>query len=262
MTSTEETSMTNRLADRAALVTGAATGVGLATARRLAAEGARLALTDVRAEPLAAVAEKLRADGTEVVTVAGDIVDAGVSRELVSRAEEEFGRVDVLVNNVGTLVLGSLEEATRADFDKLMHVNCYSHLLAMQAAVPGMRRAGGGAIVNVASVGALVALPNVSAYCPSKSAVVGLTRSAAAEFAPDIRCNAVCPGGVDTEMARGHLDSFEDKEAAQRKLTGRQMLPRYARPEEIAAVIAFLVSDDASFVTGAVVAADAGHSAW
>jgi NAD(P)-dependent dehydrogenase (short-subunit alcohol dehydrogenase family) len=125
-----------------------------------------------------------------------------------------------------------------------------------------MRRAGGGAIVNVASVGALVALPNVSAYCPSKSAVVGLTRAAAAEFAPDIRCNAVCPGGIDTDMARGHLASFEDKEAAQRKLTGRQMLPRYARPDEIAAVIAFLASDDASFVTGAVIAADAGHSAW
>ena len=254
--------MNPRLDGKTALVTGAATGVGRAVAERLAAEGARLGLTDLQQEPLDALAATLRAAGTEVVTTVGDIVDAEVSRELTALAEREFGRVDVLVNNVGALVLKSLEDTTLADFDRLMHVNCYSHLLAIQAAVPAMRRAGGGAIVNVASVGALVALPNVSAYCPSKSAVVGLTRSAAAEFAPHIRVNAVCPGGVDTDMARVHLASFEDKEAASRKLTGRQMLPRYARPEEIAAVIAFLASDDASFMTGAVVAADAGHSAW
>jgi NAD(P)-dependent dehydrogenase (short-subunit alcohol dehydrogenase family) len=254
--------MNPRFEGRTALVTGAATGVGRAVAERLAEEGARLALTDIQREPLEALAAKLGAAGTEVVTVDGDIVDPAVSRDLVAAAEREFGRVDVLVNNVGIVVLKSLEQTTAEDFDRLMRVNCYSHLLAMQATVPAMRRAGGGSIVNVASVGALVALPNVSAYCPSKSAVVGLTRSAAAEFAPVVRCNAVCPGGVDTEMARIHLESFEDKQAAQRKLTGRQMLPRYARPEEIAAVIAFLASDDASFVTGAVYAADAGHSAW
>jgi 3-oxoacyl-[acyl-carrier protein] reductase len=92
--------------------------------------------------------------------------------------------------------------------------------------------------------------------------VLGLTRAAAAEFAPDIRVNAVCPGGVDTDMSRRHLLSFEDKAAATRKLTGRQMQQRYATPDEIASVIAFLASDDASFVTGASVAADAGHSAW
>jgi NAD(P)-dependent dehydrogenase (short-subunit alcohol dehydrogenase family) len=181
---------------------------------------------------------------------------------LVAHAERDLGRLDVLVNNVGQLILKSLEETTAEDFDQLMRVNCYSHLLAIQAAVPAMRRCGGGSIVNVASVGAFVALPNVSAYCPSKSAVLGLTRAAAAEFAPDIRCNAVCPGGIDTDMARRHLLSFDDQEAAMRKLTGRQMLPRYAKADEIAAVIAFLASDDASFVTGASVAADAGHSAW
>jgi NAD(P)-dependent dehydrogenase (short-subunit alcohol dehydrogenase family) len=125
-----------------------------------------------------------------------------------------------------------------------------------------MRRCGGGSIINVASVGAFVALPNVSAYCPSKSAVLGLTRAAAAEFAPDIRVNAVCPGGVATDMSRIHMDSFEDKEAATKKLTGRQMMPRYGQPEEIAGVIVFLASDASSFMTGASVAADGGHSAW
>jgi cyclopentanol dehydrogenase len=251
-----------RFDGRVALVTGGATGVGRATALRLASEGADLALTDLQAGPLEELAVELRAGGTRVVTAVGDVVDPAVSLGLVGQAERELGHLDVLVNNVGMLILKSLEETTAADFDRLMQVNCYSHLLAIQAAVPAMRRAGRGAIVNVASVGAVLALPNVSAYCPSKSAVLGLTRAAAAEFAPDIRCNVVCPGGIDTEMSRQHLLSFADQEAASRKLTGRQMQQRYATPEEIAAVIAFLASDDASFVTGASVAADAGHSAW
>jgi NAD(P)-dependent dehydrogenase (short-subunit alcohol dehydrogenase family) len=167
-----------------------------------------------------------------------------------------------LVNNVGIIILKSLEDTTRDDFDRMMSVNCYSHLAAIQAVVPAMRRAGGGSIVNVASVGALVALPNVSMYCPSKSAVLGLTRAAAAEFSPDIRVNAVCPGGTATEMSRIHLESFDDKEAATKKLTGRQMIARYAQPEEIASVIVFLASDESSFMTGATVAAEGGHSAW
>ena len=255
--------MTQRRMDgKVALVTGAATGVGRATAERLAAEGARLALTDVQAEPLAELATTLEAAGTETVQVAGDVVEPGVVTDLVDRAEKRFGKVDVLVNNVGILILKSLLDTTYDDFDRLMKVNCYSHLLAIQAVVPTMRRAGGGSVVNVASVGALVALPNVSAYCPSKSAVIGLTRAAAAEFAPDIRVNAVCPGGIDTNMAKVHLESFEDKEAATKMLTGRQMIPRYGRPEEIANVILFLASDEASFVTGAAYAAEAGHSAW
>jgi NAD(P)-dependent dehydrogenase (short-subunit alcohol dehydrogenase family) len=251
-----------RLSGRVAVVTGAATGVGRATAFKLAEEGAALALTDLQGEPLAAVATQLASRGTDVVHEVGDVVQEGLVAGLIDEAESRFGRVDVLVNNVGIVILKSLLETTAEDFDRLMSVNCYSQLLTIQAVVPAMRRAGGGSIVNVASVGAFVALPNVSAYCPSKSAVLGLTRAAAAELAPDIRVNAVCPGGIDTDMARVHLASFDDKEAAMRKLTGRQMIPRYARPEEIAAVISFLASDEASFVTGASYAAEAGHSAW
>lgn len=254
--------MQGRMAGKVAVITGAATGVGRATALRLAAEGARLALADRQAQPLADLAAGLEAEGTETVRVAGDVAEPGVVADLVDQAEQRFGTVDTLVNNVGILVLKALMDTTYDDFDRLMKVNCYAHLLAIQAAAPAMRRAGGGSVVNVASVGALVALPNVSAYCPSKSAVLGLTRAAAAELAPDIRVNAVCPGGIDTDMARTHLQSFDDKEAAIKKLTGRQMLPRYGQPAEIANVILFLASDESSFVTGAAYAADAGHSAW
>jgi len=249
------------LTGRVALITGAGSGIGRAAAVRFAAAGARVGLTDVDATALDETAA-LVADGDAVLSVAGDIVDPATVDELVTRAAERFGRVDALFNNVGILIMKSLLDTTAEDFDRLMHVNCLSQLIAIQRAVPAMRRSGGGSIINVSSVGGLVALPNVSAYCPSKSAVIGLTRAAAYEFAPDIRCNAICPGGVDTPMAQGHLASFEDKDKAMTLLTGRQLIKRYARPEEIANVAVFLASDEASFMTGAVVPVEAGHTAW
>jgi NAD(P)-dependent dehydrogenase (short-subunit alcohol dehydrogenase family) len=241
-----------------ALITGAGSGIGRAAARLFAAAGARVGITDIDKEALAGTAALLPADVT--VSAAGDIVDPATMDELTGAAVTRFGRVDVLCNNVGILIMKSLLDTTPADFDRLMHVNCLSHLIAMQRVVPEMRR--GGAIINVSSVGGLVALPNVSAYCPSKSAVIGLTRAAAAEFAPDVRVNVICPGGVSTPMSAAHLESFADKEAAVRLLTGRQLLKRYALPEEIANVAVFLASDQASFMTGAVVPVEAGHTAW
>jgi NAD(P)-dependent dehydrogenase (short-subunit alcohol dehydrogenase family) len=221
-----------------------------------------VAITDLDEDGLQATAADVQAAGGEVVLVAGDIVDPATAAALVRAAVDQFGRVDALINNVGILIMTSLLETTVDDFDRLMRVNCLSHLIAIQQVVPEMRRIGAGSIVNVASVGALVALPQVSAYCASKSAVLGLTRSAAYEFAPQIRVNAVCPGGVDTPMAQRHLESFEDKPEAMTRLTGRQLLHRYAEPDEIARVCVFLASDEASFMTGAVVPVEAGHSSW
>jgi NAD(P)-dependent dehydrogenase (short-subunit alcohol dehydrogenase family) len=251
-----------RLAGKTALITGAGSGIGRATALKFAAEGADLGVTDLDPAALEETVTQVRAAGAKVVAVAGDIVDPLTMDELTASAVRDFGRIDVLINNVGIVILKSLADTTPEDFDRLMHVNCLSQLIAIQRVVPEMRRAGGGSVVNVSSVGGLLALPNVSAYCPSKSAVIGLTRAAAAEFAPEIRINAICPGGVDTPMARDHLASFEDKEAAMKQLTGRQLIKRYARPEEIAAVAAFLASDESSFMTGAIVPVEAGHSSW
>jgi NAD(P)-dependent dehydrogenase (short-subunit alcohol dehydrogenase family) len=246
------------LSGKVALITGAGSGIGRAAARLFAAAGARVGITDIDKEALAGTAALLSADAT--VSAAGDIVDPATMDELTTAAVTRFGRVDVLFNNVGILIMKSLLDTTPADFDRLMHVNCLSYLIAMQRVVPEMRR--GGAVINVSSVGGLVALPNVSAYCPSKSAVIGLTRAAAAEFAPDVRVNVICPGGVSTPMSTAHLESFADKEAALKLLTGRQLLKRYALPEEIANVAVFLASEQASFMTGAVVPVEAGHTAW
>jgi len=248
------------LAGKVVLITGAGSGIGRAAAGLFAAAGAQVGLTDIDKEGLAGTAAQLP-DGV-AITAAGDITEPATIDELTTAAVARFGRVDALFNNVGVLILKSLLDTTIDDFDRLMHVNCLSYLIAMQRVVPELRRGGGGSVINVSSVGGLVALPNVSAYCPSKSAVIGLTRAAAAEFAPDVRVNAICPGGVSTPMSAAHLESFEDKEAATKLLTGRQLIKRYARPEEIANVAVFLASDQASFMTGAVVPVEAGHTAW
>jgi len=248
------------LSGKVALITGAGSGIGRAAATLFASAGAQVGITDIDSSALAETASALPADA--VVSVAGDIVDPLTIDALASAAVSRFGRIDALFNNVGITVLKSLMDTTPDDFDRLMHVNCLSYLIAMQRVVPEMKRTGGGSVVNVSSVGGLVSLPNVSAYCPSKSAVIGLTRSAAVEFAPDVRVNAICPGGVSTPMSAAHLESFEDKEAATKLLTGRQLIKRYAQPEEIATVAMFLSSDRASFMTGAIVPVEAGHTAW
>lgn len=255
--------MSGRLTAKSVIITGAAGGLGRALALTMAAEGARLALCDSDAPGLQDTARQLAQNGAEAITLVGDVTQAATHATLVDQAVRAFGGVDSLCNVAGLLGPAPLEQATPEAFDRLMHVNCLAQLLAIQHAVPALRASGTGSIVNVASVGALVALPMMSLYCASKAAVLGLTRALAAELAPHIRCNAICPGGIDTPMARSLLEQVPEADRAHLldKLTGRQLLKRFARPEEIAQAIVFLASNESSFLTGAVIAADAGHSA-
>ncbi len=252
------------LAGKVIAITGAAQGLGRATALAMGREGARLALTDIHAVGLASTMDALKTAGVEAVSVVGDVTQAATHDQLLASALGQFGRLHGLCNVAGVLGAGQLADVTEKSFDHVMHVNCFAQLLAIQRMAAALKASGQGAIVNVASVGAMVALPMMTTYCASKAAVIGLTRAVAAELAPHVRCNVVCPGGMDTPMARGLLSGLSDAESTELvgKLTGRQLQKRFADPAEVAQALVFLVSDASSFSTGSVFSADGGHTAW
>lgn len=252
-----------RLHNKTVVVTGAASGLGRETALAMAQQGAQLAIVDVDAAGLGETQELLESSGARVVALTGDVTQLQTHTHLCDMAVSAFGAVHGLCNVAGVLSPGLLGEVTEAQFNHVMQVNCMAQLLSIRAFAPVLRDSAG-AIVNVASVGALVGLPRMSVYCASKAAVVGMSRAVAVELAPQVRCNVVCPGGIDTPMAQGLLKAVPDneREALLTKLTGRQLLPRFATPHEIAQVLVFLVSDESTFMTGCVVSADGGHSAW
>jgi 3alpha(or 20beta)-hydroxysteroid dehydrogenase len=252
-----------RVTGKTAVVTGAAQGLGAAVAHLLSAEGAKLALTDQDESGLRRTCDALLAAGAPCAMRAGDIRDPATTADLVSLAESTLGTPTVLVNAAGISPAIPLASTTAEDFDRIMHVNCLGPLLAIQAVTPSMVAAGGGSIINISSVGAKVALPRLAAYSASKAAVLGLTRGVAYELAEaGIRCNAICPGGIDTPMAEAVVASFPDRADALSRLTGRQLFKRFASPEEVASLVLYLASDESSFVTGATLSADGGHTAW
>lgn len=245
-----------------AIVTGGASGIGLATARRLARGGARVAVVD-RANPEEA-AEAITREGGEAWPIRTDVADEGQVRAMVDEVVSRVQRVDALVNAAG---IGSprpvtIDEATTAEWHDLCAVNLTGTLLCCRAVIPVMRRGGGGTIVNIASELGLVGSPRSAMYGATKGAVVQLTRALAVDHAPDhIRVNCVCPGPVDTPLLRRGVARAADPEAKLRAEMSSTLLGRLGRPEEIANVIHFLASDEASFMTGSIVVADGGVTA-
>ncbi|MCW2647739.1 MAG: hypothetical protein QOF95_847 [Pseudonocardiales bacterium] len=256
--------MTGRLADRVALVTGGGSGIGLAAANLFAAEGAAVAVVDVRAEAADEAAGKIVAEGGRAIALVANVADAAEVAAAVDRAAAEFGRIDVLYNNAGVNSAGSVADAAEDDWDRCFDVNVKGTFLFSRAVVPHLRAAGGGAIVNQGSVAGLVGVPNFAAYCAAKGAVVALTRSMAIDLAPDgIRVNAICPGTVFTPLMEPMLRARGDGDLAAglAKTVVKYPIGRLGNPEEIARVALFLASDDASFVTGSIVTADGGMTA-
>jgi NAD(P)-dependent dehydrogenase (short-subunit alcohol dehydrogenase family) len=244
------------------LITGAAGGIGRATAVRLAGKGARIVASDLADASLDETARAVEAAGGEVVTVDHDVTVRDAWERVVAVAAERFGGIDWLVNNAGVEgVVAPIEHSPEDVFDRVMAVNVKGVFLGMQGVWPVLRARGAGAIVNVSSVAGLMGDPGIAPYVASKHAVIGLTRSAAVGGGREgIRVNAVCPAPIETRMMRS-LEaglSPHDPAAVQTMLAERIPLGRYGTADEVAAVIAFLCSDDARFVNGSMYTVDGG----
>jgi meso-butanediol dehydrogenase/(S,S)-butanediol dehydrogenase/diacetyl reductase len=238
-----------RFAGKVAIVTGGAGGIGAACAARLSGEGARVMVADLRQPEVSAENQAF---------VQTDISDSAAVAAMVAATMQRWGRIDILVNNAGVGLLGNSVDTAEEDWDRVFAINTRAIYLACKAAIPEMRESGGGAIVNVASISGMAGDYAMAAYNASKGAVINYTRSLALDCAEHaIRVNALCPGLVDTPMSGPPLaDPIDSAYWFERIPLGRA-----ARPEEMAAAICFLASDDASYMTGSIVAADGGITA-
>lgn len=253
----------HRFGGKVAIVTGAAGGIGAAVATALAAEDCAVALADRDAGGVDEAAVKLEATGAQVLAVAGDIASAADVSRLVVSTVEHFGGVDLLVNNAGVVIYGEAPEFGEADWDTVLGTNLKGQFLMAKHAIPEMRKRGGGAMVNICSVQALASQRRVPAYAASKGGVLALTRALALDHAGDgIRVNSVLPGSVRTPMLlRAAREVGDSPEEAIAKWGRVHPQGRVVEPEEVASVVLFLLSDEASAVTGAGYTVDGGLSA-
>lgn len=252
-----------RLSGKVAVVTGGASGIGEATVRRFVAEGARVAFADRDAERGRSVAAEIAAAGGDVRFTAADVGEEAAALAFVAEAEAAFGRLDILVNNAGIRLYQTVVDASAESWDTLLNVNLKSYAYCAKGAIPAMRRAGGGSIVNVASVRSVTAGGNTIQYDTAKAAIAGLTRGLAMDHSPEgIRANAVCPGPIFTPFhARRIAAAGRSVESYNEDAAGRTMLRRPGTADEVASCILFLASDDASYVTGSLLFVDGGMTA-
>lgn len=249
------------LIEKTVYITGAASGIGEAVARRFAAEGARIALVDRDADRLAALEQSLSGDAGQVTTRVADISDETAVAASVDAFAEQHGRLDVAINCAGILgPTGPLHETDTAAYRALMAVNLDGMFHCLKHQLRHMHARAQGSIVNIASAAGLVGFPSAAAYTAAKHAVVGLTRTCAIDYAEQgIRVNAIAPGGIDTPLIRATTCATPE---GQQMIESMHPMKRLGTPQEIANAAVFLASDEASFITGSVMAVDGGWTTW
>ena len=254
-----------RVAGKVALVTGAASGLGKATAERLAAEGAAVMIADIRAEPAEAAADGIRQTGGRAIAQKLDVTSEQDWVAAVAGAEHAFGKLDVVVNNAGTADGGWIHKLSLERWRRVMAVNLDGVFLGIKHGAEAMKRNGGGSIVNISSVAGLVGIAEgASAYCASKGGVTLLTRAAALEFAllkSNIRVNSVHPGYMQTPMLEGIIKASREPDAARELMIKGEPIGRLGEPRDIANAVLYLASDEAAFVTGTQLVVDGGYYA-
>ncbi len=252
-----------RFTDKKIVITGAASGLGLATAQRLAEEGAMLALVDLDEQSLKMVTAKLPGSASHI-HVAADVAQEDDVRRYVARTMEAFGRIDGFFNNAGVEGRQNMtENYGAAEFRRVLSINLDGVFFGMAEILKIMRAQGGGSIVNTASVGGIRGVGNQTGYAASKHGVVGLTRNSAVEYGEyGIQVNAIAPGAIMTAMVEGSLRQIagENWEEAGREFVSVNPMKRFGRPEEVAALVCFLLSGEAPFINGAVIPIDGGQS--
>lgn len=250
-----------RLENKVAIVTGAGKGIGWGIARVFSQEGAKVVVVDWDEEAGQKTAEEIRQSGGDALFVHCDVSNEEQVKAMVQATLDEYGRIDVLVNNAGIGVYKPVLEATSEDWDRCLAVNLKSVFLCSKYVIPHMQAAGKGAIVNISSVHSHATVNGVAPYAASKGGITALTRNMAIDYGPTIRVNAIAPGWVLTPLIQSIFDSYPDPAGQRSLVEQRQVMKRIGRPEDIGHAAAFLASDEASFITGTQLFVDGGLTA-
>jgi len=259
-----------RLNNKVAIVTGAAGGIGRATALLFSREGAKVVLNDLRGEMVQETGKLIREQGGEATVVVGDVARAADVETLAKAALDRYGRIDVLDNNAAIYLSKDFPDLAEEDFDRLIDINVKGTYLCCKSIIPEMIKGGGGSIINLGSIVSFIALDGpqnlAPAYVTSKGAILQLTRALAVRYGRNnIRVNCVCPGFIETDMVQvalaGMSDSPQEREDIRKAGEASHALGRFGKPEEVANAILFLASDESSFVTGSPLHVDGGYLA-
>jgi dihydroanticapsin dehydrogenase len=251
-----------RVSAKACVVTGAGSGIGRAIAHRLAAEGGMVICIDLHASSVAATVQEIQVNGGIAEAVTADVSDSIQVDGFIQRCVDLYGKIDILVNNAGINLPGVFHEVSNETIDRTLNVNLKGTIYGSRAAIPYMLQQQAGSIVNISSVNGLVAEPFLSIYAASKGAIVMLTKGIALDYAKQgIRCNCICPGWVDTPINYAHAEMIGGLDKIYAEIDRFQPIGRPGQPSEIANLALFLASDEASFLTGSIIAADGGMTA-